>query len=290
MKNLYLKAGKAADVFNDLEDNFKGTLTAANDEYNLAIGSNFAKGNIKGIPFSDGVIFMQFDIVFYDDVRLSIESFASSPIFFGYCLEGTLQHSFGEQGERKSIKKEQTGILKSTSSVNSILHFEKNKPLKFYIIQVETNTVAANVQNGDMVNKLKKTFFKTKGDYLNIYTQSNKIAQKIEELNTLTHKGIVANLLINRILEKMIEIEIEQHTDGFVLIAEKINSFAVKQIDEVLTVTNNVKNLSLELFTTDFIIQKISLFTNRVQKEFKMIMNRTVHDFLIYIRIERERI
>ena len=288
MKNLYLKAGKAKDVFNYLNDNFKGTLTFTNDKYNLNVISNVAKGNIQGITFSDGITYIQFDMVFYEDIRLSMEPFVTSPIFFGYCLQGTLQHSFGEQGERKTIKKQQSAVLKNTSSANSILHFEKNKPLTFYLIQVETDTVNANQQNEELLHKLRKVFCNAKEDYLEINNHSVLIGKKIEELNTLTHKGIIGNLLINRILEKMIAIEIKEHTDRFAEMAEMVQSFALNQIDEFHTVTNNVKKLSVALFTTDYIIQKVSLFTNKLQKEFRIVMNRTVHDFLIYIRIERE--
>ncbi|MGQ7944405.1 hypothetical protein [Flavobacterium sp. WC2509] len=288
MKNLYLKAGKAQDVFNDLKDNFNGTLTYNNDQYNLALDSKLAKGNINGIVFPDGMTYMQFDVIFYDDVRLSMEPFMNFPILFAYCKEGILKHSFGEHGERKMIKKQQTGILKSTSSLNSILHFEKRIPVKFHAIVI--NTVADNEFNGQLVKKLKKTFLDVKGDYLDISFQNFKIAQKIEELNMLLHKGIVRNLLINRILDKIIEIEIEQHTDGFTLMAQAISSFTIKQIDEIKRVSDVVINLSLELFTTDYLIQKAKLSVYKLQKEFKILLNRTVHEFLIYVRIERERV
>jgi hypothetical protein len=290
MKNIYLKAGKTEDVFNDLKDNFKGTLVFNNDEFNLVLSSALARGTIKGITFPEGMTYMQFDLVFHDDVRLSMESLKTSPIFFAYCSQGRMQHSFGEQGGRKIIKKKHSGILKSTSRVNSILHFEKHVPIKFYVIEIGTDTASVNEYNSELIKKLKNTFFHIKEDYLNISHQNSEIAQKIEELNTITHKGIVRNLLINRILENILELEIEQHTDGFSAIAETVSSFTLKQINEIKTMSNFVMNLSLELFTTDFITQKLTLLANRLQKEFKLIFTRSVHDFLIYIRIERERI
>jgi hypothetical protein len=288
MKSIYLKAGKAQDVFNDLKDNFKGTLQSNDDEFNLTLSSDFAKGNIQGVTFPDGMTYMQFDMIFNDDVRLSMESLNTSPIFFAYCSQGTIQHSFGEQGERKIIKKQHSGILKSASSVNSILHFEKHVPIKFYVIEI--NTALANEHNNELIRKLKNTFFHIKEDYLKISSQNSKIAQKIEELSTITHKGIVRNLLINRILENILELEIEQHTDSFATIAESVNSFTVKQINEIKIMSNFVIDLSLELFTTDFIAQKIGLLSIRLQKEFKLTYNRSVQDLLIFMRIERGRI
>nr|WP_315153847.1 hypothetical protein [uncultured Flavobacterium sp.] len=290
MKSIYLKAGKAQDVFNDLKDNFNGTLVSDNDQFNLAVSSNIAKGDIKGIAFPDGMTFMQVEMVFYDDVRMSMESLSCSPIFFIYCVEGTIQHSFGEQGERKIIKKQQQGILKSNCSVNSILHFERRIPTKFYVIEIGTSGHIHNEQNTELIEKLKNTFFHTKEDYLDISFQNFQIAEKIEALNTMNHKGLIRSLITNRILENILELEIDHHTDVFSQIAQNINSFALNKIDEIKRASNFVMDISLQLFTTDFIIQKAVLFSSNLQKELKLLFTRSVHDFLIYIRVERERI
>jgi len=288
MKNIYLKAGKAQVVFNDLKENFSGTLIANNDEYNLAFASASAKGNIKGISFTDGMTYMQFEMTFHDDARISMESLDNSPIFFAYCTQGKLWHSFGEHGDRKIIKKQQTGILKSDFRVNSILHFEKHIPVKFYVISIGTNNV--DEHNTELVKKLKKVFFRIKKNYLHISTQNEKIAEKIENLNALPHKGVIRNLFMNRLFESILELEIKQHIDGLSAIAERVNSFALKQIDEINKASSFVVNLCQEVFTTDFIAQKFWFFANKMQKEFRLLFTRSIHDFLIYIRIERGRI
>lgn len=290
MKTIYLKSGTIQHVFNDLKDNFKGTLTHNNGEYTLALASDRARGSIKGITFPDGITYMQFDVIFRDDVRISIEPFITSPIFFAYCNKGRIQHSFGVQGDRKTIKKQQTGILKSNSSVNSILHFETNKPVAFNVIQIGTSDHTVAEHNELLIKKLKKTFFKTKKDYLDVSSQDPTIAHKIEELNTLPHKGVARNIVVSRILENILEREIEQHTDGLLVLADRISSFTLKQIEEINKASDFVINLSLELFTTDFLIEKARLFTNKLQRDFKLISNRSMHGFLVFIRIEREGI
>lgn len=290
MKSIYLKNGNAQDVFNDLKDNFEGKLTLNYDEYSLALNSDFANGNIKAITFPEGMTYIEFDIVFYDDVRLSMESFMTSPIFFAYCREGIIQHSFGESGDRKTLKKQCSGILKSTSGVNSVLHFEKNNTVKLYVIAMETNATMANEQNAELVKKLKNTFFNSKVDYLDISFQNFKIIDKVKELKELTQKGVARNLFINRILESILKIEIEQHIDGFSEIVQTINSFTVKRIDRIKSISNLVMDLSVEIFTTDLLLQKIGGFYIKLQKEFKQLSSRTVHDFLIFIRIERQRV
>ncbi|MES2573506.1 MAG: hypothetical protein V4572_01060 [Bacteroidota bacterium] len=288
MKSIYLTAGKTQDVFNDLKDNFNGTLIVNNDEYNLALKADFARGIIKGITFPDGMTYMEFNVIFYEDVRLSMESFTNSPIFFAYCSQGSLTHSFGEQGERKRIKENYSGILKSAARVNSILHFDKQVPIKFSVISIGTNTVV-NEENAELINKLKHTFFHIKEDYLDIKVQDAKIANKINELTTLTQKGIVGNLLKNRILENILEMEIAQHTDGFTEIGQAINVFTTKRIDEIKKASDFVMNIPAEV-GAKFLAVKTAMSSNKLHEGFKTLSNRTLHDFLIFMKIERQRI
>lgn len=257
MKSIYLKAGKIQDVFNDLKDDFKGTLIVNNEEYNLALQANFATGNIKGTKYPEGILFMEFDVVFYEDVRLSIESFTNSPIFFAYCFQGSLQHSFGEQGVKNRIKKQHSGILKSAARVNSILHFEKQIPIKFSVIGIGTNTIGGE-ENTELIQKLKNTFFNTKEDYLNIRIRNSKISDKMKELSTLSQKGIVGKVLKNRILKSILKMEVEQNTDGFSELIEATHFFALKRRDEIKKVFDIVINLPAELAT------KIIILKNRI--------------------------
>ncbi|MEA9415453.1 AraC family transcriptional regulator [Flavobacterium sp. PL02] len=286
MKNIYLKAGKAQDVFNELKESLKGTLTLNNEEYNLALESDFVKGNIEGITFQEGMAYMQFDLVFSDDVMLSMESFKTSPILFAYCSEGALKHSFGENGDKKSLKKYNSGVLKSSSSINSILYFEKNIPIKFSIIGVGIS-VSTNGHNDDLINKLKNTFLNKKENYLDIRFQNFKIAEKIEEFNAITQTGIVRSLLKKGILQIILAMEIEQHTDNFTKISQAITCLTLKQIDEIKRISNFIINFPAEEFTIKFLTQKTGLSPNKLQEGFKLVHNRTVNDFITFMRIEK---
>lgn len=286
MKNIYLNAAKATDVFNTLKDIFDGKLTACNDEFHLEFASVSARGSIKGNVFSEAVTYLQFDVTFHDDMRISMESLGNSPVMFMYCTAGKLQHSFGEGGEKKNIRKQQMGVLRSNFGVNSILHFEKHVPIKFYILNIGTS-IAEHDPYAFLTHKLKKVFFKTNENYLHIKKQNLKIAEKIENINTLSHKGAVRNIFINRLLENILELEIQQHTDVFSESIEMINAFGAAQVDKINKASNYVMNFSAALFTTDFITQKFWQLTYKIQKEFKLLFARSIHDFLIYIRIER---
>jgi AraC family transcriptional regulator, transcriptional activator for feuABC-ybbA operon len=284
MRNLYLNTGKLQDVFNDLKDSFNGTLTAKNEEYNLSFASDLAKGSIKGITFQDQITYIQFDLCFHDDVRLSMDSFMALHILFIHCTQGNLKHSFGVQGAKKNIQQQNTGILKNTSSINNILYFERNTPIAFYIIGTETHSLH-NRQNSELIKKIKIVFFDEKADYLDVKLQNLKIAEKIEELNTIPQKGIFQNFIKNKILKNIIELETEHYMDGYDRIVEAKDYFMVKSKFEIEKATHFFRN-SVPEFDNRFITQT----TKKLQEGFKSISGRMVQDFLISMKIERQRI
>ncbi|WP_269235755.1 hypothetical protein [Flavobacterium flavigenum] len=245
MKKLYLNTGGINTIFNDLKDSLNGTLTLENNQYNLKVKSKNANGTISGITLNKQISYIQFDIVFNEDIELSMESFANSPILFTYCFEGNVTHSFGINGERKIIKPNQTGIIRNTSNINSVLYFEGYKHIKFAMICNNTYHAAVS-ENSKLFLDLKNRFVSKSGSYIYVGQQNSKVTEKIKEFNALPQKGIVKNLLKYRILENILQIELDQHTYGYRKNIQPILSLANRQIVELKRVSNfNV----LEIFS-----------------------------------------
>lgn len=232
MKKLYLNTGKFDTIFNDLKDSFGGELTTENNEYNLTIQSKWAKGSISGIRFEKEMSYMHFDLMFHKDVTLSMESFQTSPVFFVYCTEGDVTHSFGATGVRKRMKSQQSGILANTSSINSVLYFEGFKRTQFTVIGMPTN-VSDNVVNAQFVAQLKNKFVNESGNYIFVGPQNSKIVNKLQELKTISQKGTVKDLLQRSILNSVLEMEIAQHSNSFGMMINPILDLANRQFDEI---------------------------------------------------------
>lgn len=232
MKKLYLNTGGFNAIFNDLKDSFNGELIANNNEYSLTFKSKWAKGTISGVCFENKISHMHFDLVFNEDVSLSVEAFESAPVLFAYCENGNLAHSFGANGDKKSLKKNQTGVLSNTSVINSVLYFESHKHIVFSLIGIPT-TVSAEDQNFEMMTQLKKRFMNESGNYIYVGPGNLKIAQKWQELKTLPQQGIVRNLLKKLILKEIIEMEIAQHSYNYMSTFDPIVNLAARQINEI---------------------------------------------------------
>jgi len=246
MKKLYLNTGGFDTIFNDLKDSFNGKLITNNNEYTLAIKSKWAKGTITGVCFENRMSHLTFDLIFNCDVSLSIESFHSAPIFFAHCEKGNLTHSFGINGEKKSLSKNQTGILNNTSLVNSLLSFDSHKHIQFSLIGVPTEN-SGTEENQELITDLKKRFTNETGNYIYVTSGNSKVAQKWQELKTVPQQGIVRNLVKKLILKEIVALEIAQHSYNYLKTFDQILNLAIKPINEIRRISN--MNLTEVIYT-----------------------------------------
>ncbi|SHL80362.1 hypothetical protein [Flavobacterium saccharophilum] len=237
MKKLYLNTGGFDTIFNDLKDSFDGELVVNNNEYTLNIKSKWARGTIKAVRFEKEMSYVNFDLVFNNDVTLSIESLPTAPVFFAYCEKGTLTHSFGANGAQSKVKMNQTAVLNNTSVINSVLSFESHKPIQFSLVGMPT-IASVKEENVQMVSQLKKRFTTDSGQYLYIGTKNHKIAEKLQELTNIPQKGIVRSLLQKSILNSILEMEIAQHSYNYMNTFEPIMNLATRQINEIKRISS----------------------------------------------------
>ncbi|WP_026729540.1 hypothetical protein [Flavobacterium denitrificans] len=257
MKKLYLNNGEFDTVFNDLKDSFDGKLSAKNNEYNLDIQSKWTKGSIKGTRFDDKILFMHFDLVFHQDVSLSIEAFQSAPVFFVYCENGNVSHSFGVNGEKKILRKNQSAVLNNSSVINSVLYFESHKRIQFTLLGMPT----VENKNATLVSRVKQNFTNDSGNYIYIGKENTKISQKIQQFKTMPEKGIVGTILKKSILNHIVEIEVEQHDFNYLKTFDPIVDIAVKQINEI-------KRISTVIFSDA--LASVKLFRAKHHWSFKL--------------------
>lgn len=229
MKKLYINTGEFDAVFNDLKDSFSGKLIAKNNDYTLEINSKWTKGSIKATRFDDKVLFMHFDLEFLQDVSLSIESIKTAPVFFVYCENGNVSHSFGANGEKKVLSKNQSAVLSNSSVINSVLYFESYKRIQFTLLAMPT----LNNNNTELVSQVKQHFTNDSGNYIYVGKENSRILEKIEEYKTVPQKGIVGTLLKKSILKSIIEMEVEQHSFNYLKTFDPVVNIAKRQINEI---------------------------------------------------------
>ena len=288
MKTVTINTEKINAIFEQLHSNFGGKVTSDLDEFTLEISNSTARGSIIGASFNDNISYVQFDMNFTVDVRIDITNVQSSPIYFAYCSQGSLSHSFGVSGEERRFKTFQTAITTSKVSQDNVLFFEKEKNTKFTLIIVGTeadNQLYA--LDNSLSDKVKETFFESSNDedffYLGSYNL--QIAEKIEQLNAVTQTGIVRKLLKEGILRIILAMEIQQHTDDLNAFSKDTNCLTLREMEEIKELSEFIKNSPEEPFTIKSLSKKSGLSPNKLQEGFKMIHNRTVNDYITHMRV-----
>jgi len=232
MKKLYINTGSFDAVFNNLKDSFGGNLKVTANEYKLTIKSKWATGSISGVRFEKEMTYLNFDLAFNQDVNLSIESNPFAPVFFAYCENGNVLHSFGANGAVKRLKKQQSGIMSNSSSINSVLYFESHKQIQFSLIGMPTNRESKEA-DVDFIAQVKKRFTCESGNYIYIGAENLKIGEKFQELKAIPKQGTVRYLLMKSILRDILELEVAQHSYNYLTPFVPILNFAIKQLSEI---------------------------------------------------------
>ncbi|KAF2079832.1 helix-turn-helix domain-containing protein [Flavobacterium sharifuzzamanii] len=291
MKIVTINTEKTQNIFDELQTSFGGKVTFDLDEYSLEVENSFAEGAIIGASFNDNISYVQFDMTFSIDVRLDILNVKSSPIYFAYCSKGNLSHSFGLNGEERKLKTFQTAIVTSKNNEDNILFFEKGKKTKLTLIVVGTQIDAAS-QTHSLNQQVKDTFFENNqaSDFFYIGSYNLQIAEKIEQLNSITQTGIVRNLLKEGIMRIILAMEIQQHSDDLHAFANEANGLTLRELEEVKDLSEFIKSNPEEAFSIKSLSKKSGLSPNKLQEGFKMIHNRTVNDYITHMRVLKAEI
>ena len=258
MKNIYLNAGTISDVFKGLENSFSAILNSTDNDFKLNLNTDLIKGQIQGITFINGIIAVQVELTFFDDVMLSMESLGTSSIVFAYCDGDHFKHSFGSTGQKISIRKHHSAVINSNRSINTVLNFHKNSTVQFSLIKVETESMG-KVVNDSLLYSLKKTFLNKQTNYCYEGLQNIKIAEKLKLFKTIKASGMVGHILKKDCIQSILEMEINDNTAALQKLSIGINRSALKQINEIKKMYNIIKP-----YTIGSVYQKVIHSTNKI--------------------------
>ncbi|WP_246126021.1 helix-turn-helix transcriptional regulator [Bizionia myxarmorum] len=285
MKTAYLEAKTMKATFQQLKTTFGGELTISMNEHILKIDSDFGKGVIKGVPLKEGISFLEFDMIFYSDLVLSINTPDKNPIYFTYCSKGELGHSFGSNGAKRTLESFQTGILTSRKAEENILYFNKNQKLKTTLITVQT----VGDDSDSLKTKLRETFFKDSvGDnFVYIGSHNLKISEKIDQLNAIKQEGLVRSLLVQGLVHVILALEIQQHSDDSENGNQKTGSLTVSEMETIKEVSRFVNDNSDSQITITQLYAQFGLSPSKLQEGFKLMHGHTVTEYIREVRIEK---
>lgn len=288
MKTIILKTSNINKMFQQLSENLGGQVNVDYKEHQLELDNNFGEGFIRGLSFDTGISYLEFDMIFSEDCQLVVQNSQMWPVCFAYCSDGSLMHSFGSDGEKRKLDYFQTGILATKAQKDQIFWFKKDTNLKFSLISIVL-AGAISSQKTELHKELWGTFFDKKDTDTFIYigSQNLKISDKMRQLDAITQKGIVRSLLIEGLVNMILALEIQQHSDDMEHQEYNSGSLTRKEMDRVKDLSVFIGNYPEKELSIKYLSIKSSLSPCKLQEGFKLMHNRTVADYIRDIRVQK---
>lgn len=283
MKKILITSNNLSVIFKQLQLQLGGRIEIKSKEYKLVVDNEMAKGFISGISIENAIAYLDYDILFRENVSLVGQFQNSNLIHFGYCSKGHITHSFGDEGIKNSLSQFQTGIFSSSSTIGSFLNFKKNEEVKVSVITVDVLSVS------DLELKTQlQNIFQTQEDRDFSYLGSHnlKIAEKIEHLNAISQNGLIRNLLINSAVYLILALEIEQHKYDLINTESYYSSLSQTDLEAIKEVSEFINNYPEIQYNLKYLSKKSGLSPFKLQEGFKIMHNRTVTNFIRNVRVE----
>ena len=114
-----------------------------------------------------------------------------------------------------------------------------------------------------------------------------KIAEKIQQLNAITQKGIVRNLLVEGLVSMILALEIQQHSDDRKNANLNSGSLTTLEMQSVKEVSEFVNNFSETQLSIDKLSRKSGLSAAKLQEGFKLMHGHTINDYVRDVRVRK---
>ncbi|PKQ45138.1 helix-turn-helix domain-containing protein [Confluentibacter flavum] len=284
MKTVSITSNSLSVIFDQIQAELGGKLDIKSKEYKLELNNDIVKGFISGVSIEKAIVYMEYSLVFKEDVTFLNRLSETNSMYFGYCSKGHVKQSFEGNGKENKLGQFQTGIFSNSSENNIFFSFEKNKKVEFSMVTVDV----LSVSDKELRDQLKITFILDQQNSVYSYIGSFnlKIVEKINHLKSLNQKGLVRNLLINSVVYLILALEIEQHKNDLSNAMTNYYSLTQTDMEAVKDIAEHIRSAPEIQYSLKYLSRKSGLSPFKLQEGFKILHNRTVTDFIRNIRIE----
>lgn len=287
MITINLSASTLKATFNQLTSNLGGIVDRESNEYVLTLNNNFGTGTIKGIFLSDGMSYIEFDVVFHQDITFSINTPNKNPMYFAYCSQGKLIHNFGVGKKIRVLDNFQTGIITSQLGDENRLYFRKKEHTKFTLISVDISE--KHSKNKVLQNELYATFVKdySLDNFVYIGSQNLKIAEKIQQIKNFGHKGLVRTLFVQGMVHVILSLEIQQHKEDKKNSENQTSTLTTREMKIIEQASVYIEHNFDQQISISLLCSEFGISPAKLQMGFKSMHGRTVVDYIRTFRIKK---
>ena len=288
MKNIILEIKNTENALTKLNTFLLGNIKTEAGKSVLEIDNEIGKGVIRNITLKGGISFLEYDVTFYEEVKISFNSPSENPIYFAYCSKGYLTQSFGNTGKTRRINEFQTAILSGEENSYNEFYFVKDLHVKTSVIRVDEE-FHANTNNVEMLSsQVRKLFNKNEAGEPFVYfgTYNLQIAEQIRQLEAIKQEGLVRVLLTESVVYRILALEIQQHIDDTNNVHNLSSTLTKSELARIKDISDLINEKPEVNYTIKSLCNQCSLSPAKLQEGFKLMHNRTVTDYIRNVRVE----
>jgi len=292
MKIIQINAENTVDSIKQFKEQIGGKITQKWGEYRLDLDNDSAKGYIRLMTFDWGVSFIEYHIIFFEEIQVIVDPSNFNPIRFSYSLNGSFQHKFSDQKEYTTVEQFHSFIGTCDSDVSHHFYFPKGIHLELNNIKiVRKHFLNKRINIAHMLNKkLHDVFVDKEHEKKFAYYGpiSLKMADRVKALQDIKTKGMIRLLKAEGELYHLLSMHIEFYN--------KYDNANVLEIDLQKAELKIVKKLGKKIVKTpsdnyslDELSKKTGLSQAKLQEGFKFLFARTVTEYIRHVRLEKAR-
>jgi len=281
MKTLALESISLEKSINATNLFLGGSVTHDGEERILEFDNDFGKGTIKGIVLEGGLSYLQYDVSFSEEFKITMNPTPLHPLYFMYCLKGNVHQRFENSTDKTLIDEFQTAILGGTNDVNELI-FPSNKKVKLSIIKVVnadgTNTNLPTTIKGNMLELFSKDKKELPIRYFGTYNL--RIGEQLDQIEKISQKGVVKKLLIEGILNLTLAMEIQHLKSDLENEQNPTGSLTQYELNSIKSVSRKIEKHPEIQYSIKSICLECGLSASKLQEGFKLLHSKTVSDFI----------
>ncbi|HDZ14456.1 hypothetical protein LCGC14_0949120 [marine sediment metagenome] len=278
MKTLRLTSNAIDKNINTTNVFLGGSVSSYDNERVLAFDNDFGTGTITGIHLEGGFSFLQYDVNFNEDFKITTDPSPSKPIYFIYCLQGTVEQNFGAFAKPKVLEEFQTAILGGNGNTNDII-FPRNQNVKLCIIGVvEGSSTEKTVTLREQMYSL---FSKGQDEPLDYYgTYNLRIGEQLTQIGKINQKGIVKKLLVEGILHLTLAMEIQHLQSDLEDEQNPTGTLTKHELNSIKNISHDIESHPEVQYSIKSICTDCGISASKLQEGFKLLHGTTVSDFI----------
>lgn len=285
MKTFNLQRSLEISLLHQLFLQLGGSIFINENESILKIDNEIAKGCIHQFILNNGIYYFNYNIIFYTDVVIKHISKNKMTYDFLYSMESSFYHSFGSEGEKREVEKFRTAIFCNGKHLDSVLYFAENKKqiLSLLIVGEGYSEKEEVFFMQNLLHTFKLTNPNTSFAYIGSFNL--KIADKIQQMKDVSHKGIVRMLLIEAHIITILGLQIQQHADDLKNRHVNLGSLSRKEMAIIQELSSFIKKYPENEYSILSICLESGLSKTKLQEGFKLMHELTVTQYIRDVRI-----